>query len=129
MVCLGMLGGRPPREFTKEDRQEIKRLAALCMSYEDIATLKRCDKNTLIKHCQEELDEGKAQANELVKSKFFTLINQKKPEPSAIYFYLKTQCLWRETNKLEIDGKVQAGPLTAVIEYAAGSTPPSTPKE
>lgn len=123
-----MPGGRPPREFTKEDRREIKRLAALCMSLEDIATLKRCDKDTLTKHCQQELDEGKAEANELVKSKFFHLINQKRPEPSAIYFYLKTQCQWRETNKLEIDGKVQAGPLVAVIEYAAGTTPPPTTK-
>jgi hypothetical protein len=124
-----MAGGRPEREFSKAEREEIKRLAALLMTYEDIALLKKCDKNTLIKHCQQELEEGKASANELVKRKFFTLINKKNPEPSAIYFYLKTQCLWRETNKLEIDGKVQSGSLVAVIEYAAGSTPPPTLKE
>ena len=115
---------RPAKQFSQKDRDEIRELASLCMSHDDIAILKKCDRNTLEKHCFEELAEGKANANKLVKKKFFSIINKPNPEPSAIYFYLKTQCEWREKSQLEVSGKLETGPLVAVIEYAKGKTPP-----
>lgn len=118
-----MGAGRPPTKFTQKDRDEIRELAALCMSIKDISIIKKCDENTLLAHCADELHQGKAAANKLVKGKFFTLINKKNPEPSAIYFYLKTQCQWRETSQLELSGKVE-GPLQPIIEYVRGKKEP-----
>lgn len=107
------MAGRKPIEFSQKDRDEIEHLSGLCLSHEEIALLKRCDPNTLRKHCAVELERGKVNSLNLVTQALFKLI--KKGEPSAIYFYLKTRHQWREKSQVEISG-VDGSPLIAVIK-------------
>lgn len=105
------MAGRKPREFSKQDREEIEKLAGLCMSHDDIAQLKKCARDTLEKHCAEELSNGKAKAKALVTSALFG--NIKKGKEASIFFYLKTQHNWRE--KSEIEHKVTVVPALQIV--------------
>lgn len=109
---------RPVRVFTEKDREEIAHLAGLCMSHDEIAILKKCSRDTLEKHCKEELAEGKANAKSLVTKGLFG--NIKAGKEASIFFYLKTQHGWREKSEIEHSGSVQ---LQTVINF--GTKPES----
>lgn len=58
-IASGRLG-RPPREFSVAERADIFWMAANGATDDEISTLIGCARNTLTKHCSEELARGKA---------------------------------------------------------------------
>jgi hypothetical protein len=93
--------GRPPKEFTTKERAEIEKLAGFGLTHDQIAIFKKCDRNTLVKHCSEELERGKIVASITVIEALFS--NIKLGDPASIFFYLKTQCHWREKDRSDDD--------------------------
>lgn len=94
--------GRPPHKPTKESRDQVKRLSALGCPHEDIATRLKISSDTLVKYYQDELDEGRIDANSAIAG---TLFNQaKKGNTTAAIFWLKTRARWKETQVNEVTG-------------------------
>ena len=96
--------GRKPFAFSDKDRAEIEQLAGLCMSQDEIARIKGCDRNTLVKHCALELERGKDRAKAMVTNALFS--NIKKGKEASIFFYVKTQHGWREKSEVEHSGEI-----------------------
>lgn len=100
--------GRPPHEPTQESRDTAKRLSALGVPHEDIALRLKISADTLVKYYQEELDDGRIDANSAIAG---TLFNQaKKGNTAAAIFWLKTRARWKETSSHEVTG-VNSGPI------------------
>lgn len=85
----------------------LQRCAGYGLTIEEIAHILDIGNSTLKRRMAEDeatkeaFQKGKAVAKELVVGKLFDLI--KNGEPSAIYFYLKCQCGWREKEKDVVD--------------------------
>lgn len=89
-------------EPTQQDRDTARRLSALGVPHEDIATRLKISSDTLVKYYQEELDEGRIDANSAIAG---TLFNQaKKGNTAAAIFWLKTRARWKETQSHEHSG-------------------------
>ena len=89
-------------EPTQQDRDTARRLSALGVPHEDIATRLKISSDTLVKYYQEELDEGRIDANSVIAG---TLFNQaKKGNTAAAIFWLKTRARWKETQSHEHSG-------------------------
>jgi hypothetical protein len=87
---------------TEKDRDTVKRLSALGCPHEDIAIRLKISADTLVKYYQEELDEGRIDANAAIAG---TLFNQaKKGNTAAAIFWLKTRARWKETQVNEVSG-------------------------
>jgi hypothetical protein len=70
--------------------------------HEDIALRLKISSDTLVKYYQEELDEGRIDANSAIAG---TLFNQaKKGNTAAAIFWLKTRARWKETQSHEHSG-------------------------
>ena len=105
--------GRPAHTPTQADRDTAKRLSALGVPHEDIATRLKISADTLVKYYQEELDEGRIDANAAIAGTLFS--QAKKGNTAAAIFWLKTRARWKETSTHEVTG-AGAGPL--VISWA-----------
>jgi hypothetical protein len=89
-------------EPTQQDRDTARRLSALGVPHEDIALRLKISSDTLVKYYQEELDEGRIDANSAIAG---TLFNQaKKGNTAAAIFWLKTRARWKETQAHEHSG-------------------------
>lgn len=89
-------------EPTQQDRDTARRLSALGVPHEDIALRLKISSDTLVKYYQEELDEGRIDANSAIAG---TLFNQaKKGNTAAAIFWLKTRARWKETQVNEVTG-------------------------
>jgi hypothetical protein len=87
---------------TQSDRDTVKRLSALGVPHEDIATRLKISSDTLVKYYKDELDEGRIDANAAIAG---TLFNQaKKGNTAAAIFWLKTRARWKETQVNEVSG-------------------------
>lgn len=106
--------GRKPREFSKQDREEIEKLAGLALGLEQIATLKKCSIDTLRKHCAEEIEVGRVKAYTLATGQLFLAI--KRGNLTGIIFYLKTQHGWKEKTELKLDAHVNMTPIVHIIK-------------
>ena len=88
----------------------VQRLAGILCTHEEILECvpwglpdgQVIDMKTLAKHFRSELGRGKALSKMKVKKRLADLIEQ--GVPSAVFFYLKTQCGWSETVKTEVTG-------------------------
>jgi hypothetical protein len=86
----------------QQDRDTARRLSALGVPHEDIALRLKISSDTLVKYYQEELDEGRIDANSAIAG---TLFNQaKKGNTAAAIFWLKTRARWKETQSHEHSG-------------------------
>jgi hypothetical protein len=89
-------------EPKQQDRDTARRLSALGVPHEDIALRLKISSDTLVKYYQEELDEGRIDANSAIAG---TLFNQaKKGNTAAAIFWLKTRARWKETQAHEHSG-------------------------
>ena len=89
-------------EPKQQDRDTVRRLSALGVPHEDIALRIKISSDTLVKYYQDELDEGRIDANSAIAG---TLFNQaKKGNTAAAIFWLKTRARWKETHAHEITG-------------------------
>ena len=94
--------GRPPHKPTQESQDTVKRLSALGVPHEDIATRLKISADTLVKYYQDELDEGRIDANAAIAGTLFS--QAKKGNTAAAIFWLKTRARWKETQVNEVSG-------------------------
>jgi hypothetical protein len=94
--------GRPAHTPTQADRDTAKRLSALGCPHEDIAKRLKISADTLTKYYQDELDEGRIDANSAIAGTLFA--QAKKGNTAAAIFWLKTRARWKETSAHEISG-------------------------
>jgi hypothetical protein len=103
--------------LTTEDIERIRNCAGFGLTIDEISLIINVSRPTLnrkLRDCPEvrqAYDEGRAIAKEFVTGKLFDLI--KKEEPSAIFFYLKCQCGWREKEKDVVE--TTASPVTIYL--------------
>ena len=97
-----MAPGRPAHKVTKENQETAKRLAALGVPFEDIATRLKISADTLTKYYKEELDDGRIDANAAIAGTLFQ--QAKKGNTAAAIFWLKTRAKWKETSVNEVTG-------------------------
>lgn len=94
--------GRPAHKPTPEAQDTAKRLSALGVPHEDIATRLKISADTLVKYYKEELDEGRIDANAAIAGTLFQ--QAKKGNTAAAIFWLKTRARWKETQVNEMTG-------------------------
>jgi hypothetical protein len=95
--------GRPAHKPTKESQDTAKRLSALGVPHEDIASRLKISADTLVKYYKEELDEGRIDANAAIAGTLFS--QAKKGNTAAAIFWLKTRARWKETQVNEVTGQ------------------------
>ena len=89
-------------EPNDESKSTVKRLSALGVPHEDIATRLKISADTLVKYYQDELDEGRIDANATIAGTLFQ--QAKKGNTAAAIFWLKTRARWKETQAHEVSG-------------------------
>lgn len=94
--------GRPAHKVTVENQETAKRLSALGVPHEDIATRLKISADTLVKYYKEELEEGRIDANAAIAGTLFQ--QAKKGNTAAAIFWLKTRARWKETQVNEVSG-------------------------
>jgi 3-hydroxyacyl-CoA dehydrogenase len=97
--------GRPARTLSEKELRQVSELAGRGFTMKEIATFKGMSFDTFHKLAKEHYDRGKMDAQNYVISRLFDLI--KYGDKTSIIFYLKTQCGWTETQRIETDVNVQ----------------------
>jgi hypothetical protein len=97
--------GRPARILSEKELRQVSELAGRGFTMKEIATFKGMSFDTFHKLAKEHYDRGKMDAQNYVISRLFDLI--KYGDKTSIIFYLKTQCGWTETQRIETDVNVQ----------------------
>lgn len=115
--------GRPPLEFTSEERKMVESLVGYGVPQSDIAALLRdgIDLKTLRKHFRYELNTGKAKANAKIAQSLFQQATN--GNITALIFWAKTQMGWREINYVDVTSR-DANELTdsELADIAQGSS-------
>jgi hypothetical protein len=85
---------------TDENRRVVEVMAGCGDSNDDICKAVGVCRDVLYRHYQDELENGRARCHAQVKAKLFELCMEK--HPASIFFFLKTQCGFRETSNLNV---------------------------
>ena len=85
-----------------ENRKLVKTLAAVGITFEDIATKLEISSDTLVKYYKKELDDGRIDANASIGQTLFQ--QAKNGNTAAAIFWLKTRARWKETQAVELSG-------------------------
>ena len=87
---------------TVENKKLVKTLAAVGITFEDIATKLEISADTLVKYYKKELDDGRIDANASIGQTLFQ--QAKNGNTAAAIFWLKTRARWKETQAVELSG-------------------------
>ena len=87
---------------TDENKKLVKMLAAVGVTFEDIATKLEISSDTLVKYYKKELDDGRIDANASIGQTLFQ--QAKNGNTAAAIFWLKTRARWKETQAVELSG-------------------------
>ena len=87
---------------TDENKKLVKTLAAVGITFEDIATKLEISSDTLVKYYKKELDDGRIDANASIGQTLFQ--QAKNGNTAAAIFWLKTRARWKETQAVELSG-------------------------
>jgi hypothetical protein len=87
---------------TDENKKLVKTLAAVGVTFEDIATKLEISSDTLVKYYKKELDDGRIDANASIGQTLFQ--QAKNGNTAAAIFWLKTRARWKETQAVELSG-------------------------
>jgi hypothetical protein len=98
-------GGRPAKTLSPKQLEQVATLAGRGFTIKDIAQMMDMSLPTMIKLGGESFQKGKNDAKNYVVKRLFDLI--KEGDKASIFFYLKTQCGWTETQRIETDVNVQ----------------------
>jgi len=92
---------------TDAERKQVEALSGYGLPFEQIAALIRdgINADTLSKHFATELQSGKAKANAQVGKTLFQKVMA--GDTTAAIWWSKTQMRWAETQRHEIDAKIQ----------------------
>ena len=85
-----------------ENKKLVKTLAAVGITFEDIATKLDISADTLVKYYKKELDDGRIDANASIGQTLFQ--QAKNGNTAAAIFWLKTRARWKETHSVEHSG-------------------------
>ena len=100
-----------PKKVNREESvaEMVKSLSGLGITHEQMCAIVKISRPTLYKYYQEELQEGKANANAQIARNLFKIATGSGREAvTACIFWLKTQARWTEKQVLEIqDGTEQ----------------------
>ena len=89
-------------EATDENKKLVKTLAAVGITFEDIATKLEISSDTLVKYYKKDLDDGRIDANASIGQTLFQ--QAKNGNTAAAIFWLKTRARWKETQAVELSG-------------------------
>jgi virulence-associated protein VapD len=95
-----------PKLVNREESvaEMVKSLSGLGITHEQMCAIVKISRPTLYKYYQEELQEGKANANAQVARNLFKMATGSGREAvTACIFWLKTQAKWKETDVIEIN--------------------------
>jgi hypothetical protein len=95
-----------PKKVNREESvaEMVKSLSGLGITHEQMCAIVKISRPTLYKYYQEELQEGKANANAQVARNLFKMATGSGREAvTACIFWLKTQAKWKETDVIEIN--------------------------
>lgn len=93
---------RRPHVPTSESRRTVAVLAGTGTPHEIIAQCIGIEHRSLRKHYPDELAKGKEIATAAVVETLFRMAASGR-HPAATFFWLKTQCSWREVDRVEHD--------------------------
>ena len=107
-------GGRPPYQPSEKERGQVKTLAGVGVSHNDIAKVLQIAPATLRTHFWQELEIGSIEANAKVAACLFQTATEGsgKERVTAQIFWLKARAGWR-------DGGEPEGGKKAAVEAAA----------
>jgi hypothetical protein len=116
--------GRPAWEPTEDERRMIRAcIASGGFTYEQIAAALRVDKETMVKHCKDDLEAGKSVVNATIDA---TLAGKAmNGDLGAIVWWDKTRRGYRDTVRNELTG-ADGGPIdsrSVVVEITPDMTP------
>mgnify|MGYP003109041733 CR=1 FL=1 len=95
-----------PKKVNREESvaEMVKSLSGLGITHEQMCAIVKISRPTLYKYYQEELQEGKANANAQIARNLFKIATGSGREAvTACIFWLKTQAKWKETDVVEIN--------------------------
>ena len=95
-----------PKKVNREESvaEMVKSLSGLGITHEQMCAIVKISRPTLYKYYQEELQEGKANANTQIARNLFKIATGSGREAvTACIFWLKTQAKWKETDVIEIN--------------------------
>src|SRR3954462_14028226 len=87
-------GGRPPRQFSAEERNQAEVLSGIGLPHRQIAVLIGCDEKTLRKHLGEELTRGDAKATAKIAQCLFS--KAMNGDTACLIFWMKVRAGWSE---------------------------------
>lgn len=87
---------------SNENKKLVKTLAAVGITFEDIAIKLEISSDTLVKYYKKELDDGRIDANASIGQTLFQ--QAKNGNTAAAIFWLKTRARWKETQAVELSG-------------------------
>jgi hypothetical protein len=108
--------GRPPMQFTQEERELVEKLSGYGLPQADIAALVTPDgisTDTLRAHFRKELDQGRAKANSGVGQRLWQKAMD--GDTASLIWWSKAQMRWRE----EVNTQV-AAPVTINLAWLPG---------
>ena len=102
----------------EEKSRMVNQLSGLGIPHEQICSILKISRPTLYKYYEQELKQGKAQANAKVAQNLFNIATGTgRGAVTAGIFWLKTQAGWKETTTLEvIDGAEQEQSFRKLID-------------
>ena len=86
--------GRPPRQFTAEERNQAEVLSGIGLPHRQIAVLIGCDEKTLRKHLGQELTRGDAKATAKIAQCLFS--KAMSGDTASMIFWMKVRAGWSE---------------------------------
>ena len=98
----------PVVKYSEEFAGKVEHLAALGMTQEDVGHILGVSSDTLQRHYSEAWGKGKAVAKAKIANKLFE--KAMSGDSASIFFYLKTQAGWRETQ--HVDNTSSDGSMT-----------------
>lgn len=108
--------GRPPMQFTQEDRELVEKLSGYGLPQADIAALVTPDgisTDTLRAHFRKELDQGRAKANSGVGQRLWQKAMD--GDTASMIWWTKAQMRWREETNVQA-----VAPVTINLAWLPG---------
>ena len=107
MDAVKKLPGHPSHKPAEQTRRTVETMSGLGVPHEDIGLSIGVSDVTLRKHYRAELDTGRIKANSAVaQSLYKKAIGDGQSAAVCAIFWAKTQMGWKDTTKLEFDGKL-----------------------
>ena len=103
----------PTHRPTKERRETVEAMSAAGIKQADIAVCLDINRNTLLKHYRNELDQATAKANSSIAGRLYQ--KAMNGDTTAMIFWLKTRGKWSEKIQVENTGVVATVPIKSKI--------------